>query len=217
MKCPKCQFAMPFQERICRRCQFCTELGGYVRTEVPRSASGRVERKGWVSMVVHFLTPRSLLLMEQRRVSQPMILVASTIPGLGQILLGRTVLGLLSMFVTLGLILTALFSPLRTEPSLVLLGLAFGIHVATVFRITTAAEGTSWTTRILTHLGVLAALALLLYSPLSDLLRNLKPQYTTYRAFAPLSVINQALLLTAQLFLISVILSWLATRFLTKK
>lgn len=217
MKCLKCQYAMPFQERICRRCQYCAELDSYVRTEAPRASGAGVQQKRWHLVLRERLTPKSLKLRNQFRVSPVMVLVASVIPGLGQILLGRTLVGILGMVLTVGLIFIALFSSLSTEPSLVILGLAFGVHVATLFRTTSTAEQENWTSRAAGHLIIFGVLALLVYSPLSTLLRNWKPQYTYMRTWAPMSAITSTLTFAAQLLIFSILLSWIATRLLVKR
>ncbi len=113
--------------------------------------------------------------------SPNLVLAAGIVPGLGHILTGRLFEGLLYAVGVPALLMYALFSRLDPSNSLTLLGLAFGLHLTSLFRLTTFAVETGVVGRIAAHVGLFVILSIALYAPLSNLLLTYKPEMTMYR------------------------------------
>lgn len=181
MNCSKCQFKMQFQERVCRRCQYCPELDTYISTEAPRRSRKRIQKVRLRTLALAVLRLESLRFRRQRDLSPGVVMVAGIVPGVGHILTGRLYEGLLYAAGVPALLLSALFSRLDASNSLTLMGLAFGLHVTSLFRLTAFSVETGLIGRLTAHLGIFIILSICLYAPLSNLLLAYKPEMTTDR------------------------------------
>jgi uncharacterized membrane protein (DUF485 family) len=213
MNCPKCQLKMPFQERICRRCQYCVDLDRYVSTDAPRAIRRRLQRKPLRHVAMQALYPK--MLSYERRISPWVILVASIVPGIGHALLRRLPEALFFVVLVPSLALAALFSPVDATASLALLGLGFGLHVASIFRITSTSMHLGMSSRLGMHLALFALLAVFIYSPLGNLVLTYKPELT-YQRSVPMEDINSGLLLAVGIFITSWALSGVVSLLLSR-
>lgn len=181
MNCAKCQFKMAFQERVCRRCQYCQELDTYISTDAPRRSRNGIQKVRLRTRMLAVLRLESLRFSRQRELSPNLVLAAGIVPGLGHILTGRLYEGLLYAAGVPALLLSALFSRLDASNSLTLMGLAFGLHVTSLFRLTAFSVETGFKGRLAAHLGIFIILSICLYAPLSSLLLSYKPEMTMDR------------------------------------
>jgi hypothetical protein len=209
MNCPRCQFKLPFRERICRRCQFCADLNTYVSTDAPRKSKRGVQRISRIHHVFSVIEMQSLRLNRRRDFHPNFLLLAGVIPGVGHMLSGRWKEGLLFIVVVPALIATALLSPADTTNSLTLLGLAAGLHVTSLFRLTVLSKEGLFA-RVLGNAAILIVLLVIVYGPLTTTLMRLKPEFTTMRTYVPGQVIS-----ATGLMLMILVGSWILSKFLS--
>ncbi len=181
MNCAKCQYKMSFQERICRRCQYCAESDTYVSVDVPRRTRRGVQKLNLRIRFSYWISEKLECLHRTRDIPPVAQVMAGICPGLGQIFMGRFQEGLLYAIIIPVICLAALFSKLDTSSSLTLLGISFGIHVTSLFRLGTVGMRIGLFARVAVHGFLILTLAVLIYNPLSSTLMTYKPEFSTLR------------------------------------
>ena len=78
MNCPKCGFARPLADQVCRRCKYVFDEGRFLELAPPRAAGG--------AKAPRFFTRRSWDFLKGYRPGPWLPPVASLVPGLGHLI-----------------------------------------------------------------------------------------------------------------------------------
>ncbi len=147
MNCPKCRMARSLEDRVCRRCKYVFDEDRFISVEPLRASSPapkpRLPRAPLPGWAIH---------------------VASLVPGLGHVLLGRRIRGAayFGVVAVLMMLSTVWFT---SGSGRLLFGLAVSAHAQSMFELTPWAKSESLRTRLIA-IGVILAGLMFLYWPL---------------------------------------------------
>jgi hypothetical protein len=165
MKCPKCGLARPLADQVCRRCKYVFDEDRFLALEPPRAKGGATpaqffEKRSW-----------NLSWIPWKVDLKPWVApVASLVPGLGHVLLGRPWLGALYFILVaaFGYWSVTLFSE---SSGRMLFGIAVSTHATCILDTTPWGRSPALRARMLGMAAVLSGL-ILLYWPLVVHLAN---------------------------------------------
>lgn len=212
MKCPKCGFARPLADQVCRRCKYVFDEDRFLELAPPRAAGrGRVEK---------FFAGRSWYFLEALRSTPWVPPLASLIPGLGHVIQGRIWLGVLyfGLVALFGWMSVTFFSETYGQ---MLFGLAVSMHATCILDTTPWARAPELRRRVLAMAAILSGL-ILLYWPLVMHLserfvaaQRVEPGGRGWRPIQALSIDQLATM--ALLFVVTVLVSAWASRRLSSR
>jgi hypothetical protein len=156
MKCPKCGFARPLSDQVCRRCKYIFDEDRFLSLAPPRAAGGSAPSK--------FHAGRSWTFMEELR-SRPWIPpMASLLPGMGHVIQGKPWLGVLylALVALFGWMSVTFFSQTYGQ---MIFGLAVSTHATCILDTTPWGRSPEAKPRILAMAAILTGL-LFMYWPL---------------------------------------------------
>jgi hypothetical protein len=204
MNCPKCGFARPLADLVCRRCKYVFDEDRFLNLSPPRAGGGvRLPRLSWDFL--KGVQPGPWL--------PP---VASILPGLGHVLQGRPWWGLLYflLVVVCGALSVVGFSATTGQ---MLFGLAVSTHASCILDTTPWGHSRALWPRILAMAAILGGL-MFLYWPIVVRLANRfvapEQRVNNGRAWRPIEAMStDQLVVMAVLFAVTVLASaWVGRR-----
>lgn len=215
MNCPKCQHRMEFRERVCRRCLYCAELDSYFSVEVPRSRRRGASRIGVLRNLRMRVLEQSTWARQQHELAPWLLLLVSVVPGVGHILSGRKIEGILTFAVVTGLVSYCLFSDILSSTAMPLLGIAYGLHIMSLLRMTMKMDF-SLPRRLALSLLFFLLLGVGIYTPLTDLMLTYKPEYVFEARYNGIPEFGNSVFVFSLPYIMSaVIVAWLLGKFLS--
>jgi hypothetical protein len=166
VNCPRCGEARSLEDIVCRRCKFFFEEGRFIEVTPPRAANpaSHPTRRSGISSFLSRCVSRI------PRCQGLGVNLASLIPGLGHVLIGRCRRGV--DFFLLVLVLAALSVILFGQMAgHLVFGLAVSVHAYSIFVLTRWRASPARWKRIAAMMGILALL-LGLYWPLIQFLAD---------------------------------------------
>jgi hypothetical protein len=208
MNCPKCGFARPLADQVCRRCKYVFDEGRFLELAPPRAAGG--------AKAPRFFTRRSWDFLKGYRPGPWLPPVASLVPGLGHLIQGRPWPGLVYA------VLTAIFGWMSvtnfSETSgQMMFGLAVSTHATCILDTTPLGNSPGLRSRMLAMGAILGGL-MFLYWPLVVHLANrfVAPERRAAdgRLWRPIQAMSaDQLVIMAVLFLVTIVISaWFGRR-----
>ena len=208
MNCPKCGFARPLADMVCRRCKYVFDEDRFLNLTPPRAVGGL--------KVPGFFTRLSWGFLTGYQPGPWLPPVASLIPGLGHLIQGRPYWGIayFLLVVVFGAMSVTNFSETSGQ---MLFGLAVSTHAGCILDTTPWARSRGLRPRILAMAAILGGL-MLLYWPIVVRLANrfVAPERRVDgdRSWRPIEAMStDQLVIMAVLFVVTVLASaWVGRR-----
>jgi hypothetical protein len=157
MNCPKCGFARPLADSVCRRCKYVFDEDRFLALMPPRAKGGGKPGR--------FFAERTWLNLGGVRSLRGLPTVASLIPGLGHVIQGRPWVGLLYA-ILVSLFFGLSFASFGQTAGQMLFGAAVSTHASCILDTTRWARSPEVRPRMFAMAAILAGLVAL-YWPLA--------------------------------------------------
>lgn len=210
MNCPKCGFARPLADSVCRRCKYVFEEDRFLQLAPPRAKGGREPGR--------FFSQRTGIYLGDLRMPRWLPSVASLIPGLGHLMQGRPWAGLLYL-VLVGLFGTLSLMFFGQTSGQMFFGMAVSTHATCILETTPWGRSPDVLPRMLAMGAILSGLMFLYWPTAVSLADKFVARQTVQvdgRYFRPIQGGEQMLLLAA-LFVITILVSAWLGRILSSK
>lgn len=211
MNCPKCSFARPLADSVCRRCKYVFDEDRFLPLTLPRAKGGREAGR--------FFNQRTGIYLGDLRMPRWLPPVASLIPGLGHLMQGRPWVGLLYL-VLVGLFGTLSLMLFGQTSGQMFFGVTVSTHATCILDTTPWGRSPSVRPRMMGMGAILSGLMVLYWPTAIRLANRFVPQQQVQvdgRFFRPIQGGEQMILMAA-LFVITIVASaWLGRVLSTKE